>query len=193
MKVAGGFVFQTNNPWLVGPRRRYLVNEAQKSIISTCLRETLRRLIPAVIVAAILIPLVLIGGTLWLAFQGASLERRREKRGRRHNLLHSAHRSRTAAPSPSQDRPAQRSIYHVSGFPRKNATITYTWVDATGKAGAPYVHSLRACRGQGRHRRRQSPHDQQRLPCRPPSARRQMPSCCTRRCWVWRRLGRISR
>ena len=71
--VAGGFVFQTNNPWFFGPRRRYFVNEAQKSLISACIRETLRRLIPVVIVAAIVIPVVLIGGTFWLAFQAASL------------------------------------------------------------------------------------------------------------------------
>ena len=71
--VAGGFVFQTNNRWFFGPRRRYFVNDAQKSIISACIRETLRRLIPVVIVAAIVFPLVLIGGTFWLAFQGASL------------------------------------------------------------------------------------------------------------------------
>ena len=72
-RVADGFVFQTNNPWFFGPRRRYFVTDAQKSIISACIRETLRRLMPIVIAAAIVIPLVLIGGTLWRALQGASL------------------------------------------------------------------------------------------------------------------------
>ena len=28
--VAGGFVFQTSNPWLIGRQRRYFVNETQK-------------------------------------------------------------------------------------------------------------------------------------------------------------------
>jgi hypothetical protein len=55
-RVAGGFVFQTRNPWFFGPHRRYFVNEAQKSTIAACTRETLRRLIPVVIVAAIVFP-----------------------------------------------------------------------------------------------------------------------------------------
>lgn len=136
MKVAGGFVFQTNNPWLLGPRRRYFVNEAQKSIISACLRETLKRLIPIVIVAVIIIPLVLVGGTLWLAFQGASLNvTETSASGDTRSYTEAINRNGSTVTLAGQA--GAKMIYHVSDFPGKNAAITYTWVDTTGKAGTP--------------------------------------------------------
>jgi len=134
--VAGGFVFQINNPWFFGPRRRYFVNETQKSAISARLRETLRRLMPLVIAAAILIPVVLIGGTFWLGSRGATL-----------NVAVTSATGKTT----SYDQPITREgatvtlageagakmVYRVTGFPGKDAVMTYSWVDATGKAGAP--------------------------------------------------------
>jgi hypothetical protein len=65
--IAGGYVFQSNNPWLIGPRRRYFVNETQKAEIAACLRETLRRIKPYVFAAAALIPVALVAEGLWLA------------------------------------------------------------------------------------------------------------------------------
>jgi hypothetical protein len=44
--TAGGYVFQTPNPWLLGPSRRYLVNEAQKAEIAACLRRRQRVFLP---------------------------------------------------------------------------------------------------------------------------------------------------
>ena len=134
--VADGFVFQTNNPWLLGPRRRYFVNDAQKAMISARIRKTLRRLIPVVIVAAIVIPLVLIGGTFWLAFQGASLGVTvTNATGDTTSYIQAIDRDGSTVTLAGQA--GAKMVYHVSGFPGKDATITYTWVDATGKAGAP--------------------------------------------------------
>jgi hypothetical protein len=134
--VADGFVFQTNNPWLLGPRRRYFVNDAQKAIISACIRETLRRLIPVVIVAAIVIPLVLIGGTLWLAFQGASLGvTATNAAGDTTSYIQAIDRDGSTVTLAGEA--GAKFVAHVSGFPGKDATITTTWIDATGKAAAP--------------------------------------------------------
>src|ERR1700688_562234 len=72
-RIDGGYVFQSNNPWLIGPRRRYFVNEAQKAEIAACLRETLRRIKPFALVSAVLIPLVLAAAVLWLACSGGTL------------------------------------------------------------------------------------------------------------------------
>jgi hypothetical protein len=49
-RTEGGYVFQANNRFLIGPRRRFLVNEAQKADIAACMRETLRRIKPFVFV-----------------------------------------------------------------------------------------------------------------------------------------------
>jgi predicted neutral ceramidase superfamily lipid hydrolase len=47
--VTGGYVFQTPNPWLIGPRRHYLVNEAQKTELAAGLRRMWRLLLIAII------------------------------------------------------------------------------------------------------------------------------------------------
>src|SRR6266700_326967 len=44
--TAGGYVFQAQNPWLLGPSRHYLVNEAQKAELVACLRRRLRVILP---------------------------------------------------------------------------------------------------------------------------------------------------
>ena len=135
-KVEGGYVFQTTNPWLIGPRRRYFVDETRKAAIAECIRESLRRIKPFVLVAAIVIPLIIIGGTLWLTF--------------RDTTLRVTVTSATGQSSVS-DLPIDRSggggelagaggakvLFHVSGPPGEGATITYTPVSAQGKPGAP--------------------------------------------------------
>jgi hypothetical protein len=55
------------------PRRCFRVNEAQTQAIATCIRETFRSIKPFVFIAAVLIPLALIGGTVWLALHGGTL------------------------------------------------------------------------------------------------------------------------
>jgi hypothetical protein len=64
--VAGGYVFQTSNPWLIGRQRRYFVNETQKVEIAACIRQTMRRMTPFVLVTAVLIPLLLVAVVFWL-------------------------------------------------------------------------------------------------------------------------------
>jgi hypothetical protein len=77
-QVSNGYVFTSNCPWLIGPRRRYLVNESQKAEIAECIRQTLRRVKPFVFSAAILIPLVLIGSIFW-SRRAARPERHRRR------------------------------------------------------------------------------------------------------------------
>ena len=72
-KIDGGYVFQANNAWLFGPKRRFFVTESQKAEIAGCIRETMRRIKPFVFVAMVLIPLLLIGGTFWFALRGGTL------------------------------------------------------------------------------------------------------------------------
>lgn len=48
-RVPAGWVFQAPNPWLVGPRRHYLVNDAQKAELAACLRRMWRLLLIAII------------------------------------------------------------------------------------------------------------------------------------------------
>jgi hypothetical protein len=135
-KVEGGYVFQTSNPWLIGSRRRYFVDERQKAAIAECIRETLRRIRPFALVAAIVIPAIILGGTLWLTS---------------HDTMLRVTVTSAAGQSSASDLPMDRSggggevageagakvLYHVSGPPGEGATITYTPVSAQGKAGAP--------------------------------------------------------
>ncbi len=65
---------KTNNRWLIGPKRRYFVTAAQKVEIAACIRETMRRMKPFIFAVALLMPLIAIGGTFWLAFRGATLD-----------------------------------------------------------------------------------------------------------------------
>jgi hypothetical protein len=72
-RIAGGYLFQTNNPWFIGRKRRYVVNEAQKAEIAASIRETFRRLKPFVFVAMVLIPAILVGSIFWFATRGGTL------------------------------------------------------------------------------------------------------------------------
>jgi hypothetical protein len=69
-RIEGGYVFQARNPWFFGRSRHYLVNEAQKIAIATCLRDTLRKLKPWVIVAMVVLPLLICGGVFLLVALG---------------------------------------------------------------------------------------------------------------------------
>jgi hypothetical protein len=69
-RVAGGYVFQSRNPWFIGPSRRYLATEAQKTQIARCLRETFQRMKPYVLATAVAMPVALGGGIFWLISRG---------------------------------------------------------------------------------------------------------------------------
>jgi len=64
-QVAGGYVFQTNNLWVIGPRRRYFVNEAQKAEIAERMRQIMGELKPFIIVSLIVLPLVTVAAAFW--------------------------------------------------------------------------------------------------------------------------------
>ena len=68
-RVEGGHVFQAPNPWIFGPGKRYLVNDAQKAellAITTPRRPYLRA---AVIVTAIILWAIAVSTLTW-AFSG---------------------------------------------------------------------------------------------------------------------------
>jgi hypothetical protein len=69
-RIDAGWVFQSRNPWLFGRSRYYLVDEAQKTAIAGCIRETLRKLKPVVIAAMFIIPLLNVGGVFLLVTLG---------------------------------------------------------------------------------------------------------------------------
>jgi hypothetical protein len=59
--VAGGYLFQSRNPWLIGPSRRYLVTEAQKAEIVAQLLGSVRRARPWMIPISLAISLAMMG------------------------------------------------------------------------------------------------------------------------------------
>ena len=72
-RTEGGYVFQTNNRFLIGPRRRFLVNEAQKADIAACMRETLRRIKPFVFLMMVALPAAIVGLICWFVVTSATL------------------------------------------------------------------------------------------------------------------------
>jgi hypothetical protein len=136
-RIPDGYVFQANNRWLFGPRRRFLVNEAQKQAIATCIRETLRSIKPFVFIAAVLIPLALIGGTVWLALQRGTLNVVETHVGGStttyYQMIGQSGSTGTLTSGSS------RVVFHVSGPPGDGATVTVTGFDPHGNPGKPAV------------------------------------------------------
>ncbi len=58
--IAGGYLFQSRNPWLIGPSRRYLVTEAQKGEIVARLLDSVRRARPWMIPISLAISLAML-------------------------------------------------------------------------------------------------------------------------------------
>jgi hypothetical protein len=137
-RIAGGYVFQSNNAWLIGPRRRYFVNEAQKTEIAACIRETLRRIKPLVFVAMVLIPAILIGSIFWFATRGGTLSVSVVESGGQTTTY-----SQPIGPDGSSGTwpgtEGSSVSFHVSGLPGSGATITLKGLSSAGKAGAPCV------------------------------------------------------
>jgi hypothetical protein len=137
-RIAGGYVFQTNNPWFIGPKRRYVVNEAQKADIAACMRETFRRLKPFVFVAMVLIPAVLVGSIFWFATRGGTLVANvSESGGRTTTYSQPIGPDGTSGTLPQTD--GSSIAFHVSGLPGSGTTVTVKVTTATGKTGAPCV------------------------------------------------------
>jgi hypothetical protein len=137
-RIAGGYVFQTNNAWLIGRRRRYFVNEAQKADIAACMRQTLKRLKPFALAAAILIPVVMTGSLFWFATTGATLSVTIiEESGQttRYDQPIGPHGS-TGTLAGAE---GSSVVFRVSGPPGNGATVTINGIASTGKAGVPCV------------------------------------------------------
>jgi hypothetical protein len=135
---AGGYVFQTPNPWLIGRPRRYFASEGQKGRITECLRQTYRAMRAWVIVAALFIPIAIVGCALWFALTGTTLTVTvTDASGGvvstselldAHGIIGTLHGTQ-----------GQTVVYTISGPPSTGSTLTVTPYDATGKAGKPSV------------------------------------------------------
>jgi hypothetical protein len=136
--VAGGYVFQTSNPWLIGPRRRYFVNEPQKTEIAARIRETLRRIRPIALATALLMPLVLIAAITWFTARGATLVVT-EVDAAGVTTTHDQPIGKDGASGVLTYATGGRVAYAVSGPPGSDATVTINGFDQAGKAGAPCV------------------------------------------------------
>ena len=91
-RTEGGYVFQTNNRFLIGPRRRFLVNEAQKADIAACMRETLRRIKPFVFLMMAALPAAIVGLIYWFVVTSATLTRHRRRQRRQDRDPRASHR-----------------------------------------------------------------------------------------------------
>jgi hypothetical protein len=134
--VAGGYVFQTNNPWLFGPRRRYFVTETQKAEIAGCIRETMRRIKPFVFTVSAIIPCLLIGAIFWFVFSGATLSVT-ETDAAGTTIVHTQRIGADGATGILAGEAGSRVIYKVSSAPGNGATVTVTPVSSAGKIGKP--------------------------------------------------------
>ncbi|MFI5010789.1 MAG: hypothetical protein ACHQAY_00430 [Hyphomicrobiales bacterium] len=137
-RIADGYLFVSNNPWLIGPRRRYFVNEAQKALIAECIRQTLRRIKPFALASAVLIPLVLVAAVLWLACAGCTLSVTTVDAAGV-STTYTQPIGPTGATGTLAGAAGATAIFKVSGPPGKDATVTFTGVGPTGKASAPCV------------------------------------------------------
>jgi hypothetical protein len=135
-RIAGGYVFQTNNAWFFGPRRRYFVSEAQKAEIAACLRETLQRIKPFVFVAMVLIPAILIGSIFWFATRSGTLNVTVvESDGQTTSYSQPIGLSGSTGTLPCTE--GWNVVFHVSGQPGGTTTATFQGSNSPGKASAP--------------------------------------------------------
>ncbi len=137
-RVAGGYLFQANNPYFFGPKQRYLVNETQKAQIAACLRETLRRIKPSVFVAMVLIPAILIGSIFWFATRGGTLNVTIvESDGRTTTYSQPIGPDGSNGTLPGAD--GSSINFHFSSLPVGSSKVTFNSLAATGKAGTPII------------------------------------------------------
>jgi len=133
-RTEGGYVFQTNNRWLFGPRRRFLVNEAQKAEIAGCMRETFRRVKPFVFAMMVVLPAAIGGLIYWFIATSATLSVIVADVGGKPEI-HDQSIGRHGATGTIAGPDGSSVAFRVSGPPSPNATTTITAVAATGKVG----------------------------------------------------------
>lgn len=137
-RIEGGYVFQTNNRWLFGPRRRFLVNEAQKADIAGCMRETLRRIRPFVFAMMVVLPAAIGGLIYWFITTSATLTVIVADVGGKPEI-HDQTIGRHGATGTIAGPDGSSVAFRVSGPPGPSATTTITSVAATGKVGETAV------------------------------------------------------
>lgn len=137
-RIEGGYVFQTNNRWFFGPRRRFLVKEAQKAEIAGCMRETLRRIRPFVFAMMVLLPAAIGGLIYWFITTSATLTVIVTDVGGKPEI-HDQTIGRHGATGTIAGPDGSSVAFRVSGPPGPGATTTITSVAATGKVGGTAV------------------------------------------------------
>jgi hypothetical protein len=137
-RTEGGYVFQANNRFLIGPRRRFLVNEAQKADIAACLRETLRRIRPFVFVAMVALPALIVGLIYWFFVTSATLTVIVVD-GNGKTEIHDQAIGRRGATGTLAGADGSSVAFRVSGPPGAGATAAITAITASGKVGATSV------------------------------------------------------
>ena len=137
-RTEGGYVFQTNNRFLIGPRRRFLVNEAQKADIAACMRETLRRIKPFVFLMMAALPAAIVGLIYWFVVTSATLTVIVVDSGGK-TEIHEQAIGRHGATGTLAGADGSSAAYRVSGPPGAGATVTTTAITASGKVGATSV------------------------------------------------------
>jgi hypothetical protein len=135
-RTADGYVFQTNSRWFIGPKRRYLVTEAQKAEIAACIRDTLRFLKPIALAAAVLIPVTIAGAVFWLASLGGTLTVTETHGGETTTYTQSIGLTGSTGTLKGPD---SHVVFHVSGPPSDRATVTVTGFGSNGQSGTPAV------------------------------------------------------
>jgi hypothetical protein len=137
-RTEGGYVFQTNNRFLIGPRRRFLVNEAQKADIAACMRETLRRIKPFVFLMMAALPAAIVGLIYWFVVTSATLTVIVVDSGGK-TEVHEQAIGRHGATGTLAGADGSSAAYRVSGPPGAGATVATTAIMASGKVGATSV------------------------------------------------------
>jgi hypothetical protein len=137
-RIEGGYVFQTNNRWLFGPRRRFLVNEAQKADTAACMREKLQRIRPFVFAMMVVLPAAIGGLIYWFIATSATLTVIVVETGGK-TEIHEQAIGRHGATGTLAGADGSSAVFRVSGPPGAGATVTTTAVMASGKVGATTV------------------------------------------------------
>jgi hypothetical protein len=137
-RTEGGYVFQTNNRFLIGPRRRFLVNDAQKADIAACMRETLRRIKPFVFLMMAALPAAIVGLIYWFVVTSATLTVIVVDSGGK-TEVHEQAIGRHGATGTLAGADGSSAAYRVSGPPGAGATVATTAIMASGKVGATSV------------------------------------------------------
>jgi hypothetical protein len=137
-RTEGGYVFQANNRFLIGPSRRFLVNEAQKADIAACMRETLRRIKPFVFISMVALPAAIGGLIYWFIATTATLTVTIADANGKTEIYHQAI-GRHGATGTLAGPEGSTVAFRVSGPPGAGATAAVTAIAASGKVGGTSI------------------------------------------------------